>query len=193
MPMLPSAGFFYTQDAVSSASLALHDPEDFINAYAYALSEMYVVPLAAQLEARPALLAQLRASRVISKLPVAALWLLVVTNAFYGLFAIALATLAILACGVTPVVPQVQTRLSVAGLAAQLFEPESSARAVGAESSLFKEKEAGVTDFKRIGVKRTDTNGSMFVVNTNEGKQDPHFDADVKVSAKALEVSTLED
>lgn len=119
------------------------------------------------MSARPAVLAQTRTSKVITKVPVAALWLLVLANAIYALLGIALATMALVYTN--PSVHQVYTRLSITGIVAQLFEREYAERAVESEESLFRENVEKDAEVKRVGVRRTDTGGSAFAVSEKAG------------------------
>ncbi|KAF2726617.1 hypothetical protein EJ04DRAFT_571109 [Polyplosphaeria fusca] len=153
--------------ALARASSSAESPQQFIDRLAYGISQSFIVPIATQLSPRPALLAQRRISKVMTKIPTVAICLLVLANGLYALLGMGLAVLALIRT--SPAVHQVQTRLSVTGLVAQLFEPERSRCAVGSESDLFSGSSgAGIAAVKRVGVKRTDTDGSVFVVNDSK-------------------------
>lgn len=129
------------------------------------MSSAYSFPLASQLTSRTSLLAQIRTSKVVTRLPVAALWTLVVANLSFALLGLGLAIWALKVT--TPVVHQVQMRLGIAGLAAALFDRENFEQSARADDGLFAEKSGmgkGEVDVKRIGFRRTSTGGSTFTV-----------------------------
>ena len=68
----------------------------------------------------PAELAQRRVTKIITELPALAFWLLVAANHLFALLGLALAILA--AQATSPEVQELHTRLTTAGLAAQLFD-----------------------------------------------------------------------
>lgn len=140
-------------------------PSAFIRAFEIAMSKAYSFPLASQLSSRTSILAQLRTSKVVTRLPVAALWTLVIANTGFALLGLGLAVWAVRKT--TPAVHQVQLRLGVAGLASALFDRERFEQSAHADDGLFTEKNAkgvGDIDVKRIGFKRTNTGGSAFAV-----------------------------
>ncbi|KAJ4295177.1 hypothetical protein N0V90_007187 [Kalmusia sp. IMI 367209] len=149
--------------ALQYASASASSIDAFIDSYAAGLSNVRSYSLATQMSPRPALLTQTRVSKVITKVPVAALWLLVVANALYALLGVGLAALAL--TYTSPSVHQVYTRLSITGIVAQLFEEEYAERAVESEEKLFRENVEIDAEIKRVGVKRTDTGGSAFAVS----------------------------
>lgn len=154
--------------ALQLASASASSVGDFVGAYAAGLTKIYSYSMATQLSPRPALLAQTRVSKVITKVPVVALWLLVVANGLYALTAICLAVLAFMYT--SPSVHQVYTRLSITGLVAQLFEREYAERAVDSEEALFRENVERGAEIKRVGVVRTNTGGSTFAVSEKSRK-----------------------
>lgn len=140
-------------------------PSAFIRAFELGMSKAYSFPLASQLSSRASLLAQLRTSKVVTRLPVAALWTLVIANVGFALLGLGLAIWAMRRA--TPEVHQVQLRLGVAGLASALFDHEKFEESAHAGDGLFTEKSSkgsGDMDVKRIGFKRTGTGGSAFAV-----------------------------
>jgi len=138
-------------------------PSSFIRSFSLGMSKAYSYPLASQTSGRPSLLAQVRTSKVVTRLPVAALWFLVVANVGYAALGVSLATWAVLKA--TPAVHQVQIRLGISGLVAALFDGERFKGKADADGELFEEKnkDVGVAT-KRVGIMRTDTGGSLFAV-----------------------------
>ena len=129
------------------------------------MSKAYSFPLASQLISRASVLGQLRTSKVVTQLPVAALWTLVMANVAFTLLGLGLAIWAWRKA--TPTVHQVQLRLGVAGLASALFDREKFEQSARADDGLFSEKIAKDlrnNEVKRIGFKRTETGGSTFAV-----------------------------
>lgn len=125
------------------------------------MSKAYSYPLASQLSDRPSLLAQTRTTKVVTKIPVAAVWFSVAANLLYAMLGFGLAFFALIRA--TPQVHQVQVRLGVAGLAAALFDWRQFERSADDDDGLFEEnnKEAS-SNIKKIGVRRTNTGGSSF-------------------------------
>lgn len=150
--------------ALQYASSSASSMQAFIDSYALSLAKVRSYSLATQMSPRPALLTQTRNSKVITKVPVAALWLLVIANALYALFSLGLAVMALVYT--TPSVHQVYTRMSITGIVAQLFEREYAERAVDSEEMLFRENVDKEAEIKRVGVRRTDTGGSAFAISS---------------------------
>ncbi|KAJ4288110.1 hypothetical protein N0V90_012127 [Kalmusia sp. IMI 367209] len=167
MSSMPGTRFIGTLANVfqdeSTGPEARSSPSAFIRSFEIGMSKSYSYPLASQLNSRASLLAQFRTSKVVTKLPIAALWTLVVANVGYAVLGLALAIWAMKRAN--PDVHQVQMRLGVAGLAAALFDREKFEQSAHADDSLFTEKsKEGEIDVKRIGFKRTNTGGSTFAV-----------------------------
>ena len=136
--------------------------EAFVEKVSRSASEVFAKLLATQLSSRPALLVQERTSRLVTKLQTAALWFLVTTNLLYVVFSISLAVLALVAT--SDGVHQVHTRLSIAGLVAELFEKPYSRRAVSSDSDLFENSDSNSEAMKCVEVAMTDEGVSEFVL-----------------------------
>jgi hypothetical protein len=135
--------------------------EELVNSYAQAVSHIFLAPMSGQSNPRTSLAVQSRNSQIISKVPKAAVWLLIVANLFFILFAIALTILALVFS--SPDVHQVYIRLRVAGLMAQLFEGEHAQKQLKDSYNLFREHANGEGDEKvvnRVIVKRSAAGGS---------------------------------
>lgn len=167
MAGIASMSIFPIDFFASHASLAItaastqSTPDGYVASLSRSISQLYTYSLAAQTVPSPALLVQTRSSRVVSELPMSALWVLVVANSLYALIAIVLATLALMSA--SDAVHQVKTRLGTAGLAAALFAGAHSQNAADSDKSLFGEtiiREHTLP--KRVGLMRTDTGGSSF-------------------------------
>jgi hypothetical protein len=139
-------------------------PSAFIRSFSLGMSKAYSYPLASQMSGRPSLLAQVRTSKVVTRLPVAALWFLVVANVGYAALGVYLAAWAMLKA--TPAVHQVQIRLGIPGLVAALFNKDRFETKVDADGELFEEKfiDVGLAT-KKVGIMRTGTGGSSFTVH----------------------------
>ncbi|KAF1995676.1 hypothetical protein P154DRAFT_623765 [Amniculicola lignicola CBS 123094] len=156
-------------NACKEANTAMESVDAFINRYELAMSKVYSMPLAVQTTSRPAELVQHRVTRVVTKLPYAALWLLVLANLLFAGLALILGILALLCASED--VHQVHTRLSIAGLAAALFEKGHSENHVREDTDLFSENlsnPTSPTSIKKVGVRRTDTGGSAWTLNGDE-------------------------
>jgi hypothetical protein len=146
---------YLTQSRID-ASKNLSTPQEFVTNYELAMSKVYASWLSIHTVPAPAHLVQKRITKVITKLPVAALWLLIIANLLYALFAIILTILALRAS--SPEVHQVYTRLTTTGVAAQLFDWKHSRGPVERDFDLFSGEVR-----KRVGVKVTETGGAEFV------------------------------
>jgi hypothetical protein len=147
---------------VSEANYMATNMDEFLQSYTRGLARSYLAPLGAQSSPRPALLVQSRNSRIVSQVPKAALWLLVTANLLYIILAISLTVLALQVTSMD--VEQLQTRLNVTGLAAQLFEGAYAGRQVRDEKELFEASARVDGGVKRVGVQRTLTGGTTFEV-----------------------------
>jgi hypothetical protein len=147
---------------VSEVNYLATNMDEFMQFYTRGMSRAYLSPLGAQSSPRPALLVQSRNSRIVSQVPKAALWLLVTANLLYIILAISLTVLALLVTSMD--VEQLQTRLNVTGLAAQLFEGAYAGRQVRDEKELFEASARVDGGVKRVGVQRTRTGGTTFEV-----------------------------
>lgn len=151
--------------ALTQANSNITTPEVFIKEYEYTMSKQMGIPLIVHTEPAPAVLTQRRKAAVITRLPNVALWLLVVANLLFALLGCILASLALRAT--SPEVYQVHVRLSVAGLAAQLFDPKHARREGKNDAELFQEKsrDEKIGCDKRVGIRRTVHGGAEYVAH----------------------------
>lgn len=112
-----------------------HTPAQFTKNYELEISKALISNLIAHSIAVPVDLVQLRRNEVNTRLPASALWLLVTANVLFVLLAIVIAVCAVKSASFE--VQQAQLRLSSAGLAAQLFSPETAQRAATNDFDLF--------------------------------------------------------
>jgi hypothetical protein len=143
--------------------------EAFVSGYERAISKAFTIPLVHHTVPASAELVQHRVTKIISRLPVAALWLLLLANLSFALLALVLTILAFRAA--SPEVHQVHTRLTAAGLAAQLLDWQCSRKPVTDEKDLFREfgehTESGNGDAVKplVRVKTTLSGGAEFVAD----------------------------
>jgi hypothetical protein len=149
----------YLAEAQIYASKNLSTTQRFVTNYELAMSKAYASWLSMHTVSAPAHLVQKRITKVITKLPAAALWLLITINLLYVLYTIALTILALRAS--SPEVYQIYMRLTTAGVAAQLFDWKHSCGPAKCEFELFREHDGEVR--KRVGFKLTDNGGAEFV------------------------------
>jgi hypothetical protein len=147
----------------STGPFSRSSPENFIRSFELGMSKAYSYPLASQMSARPSLLAQVRMSKVVTRLPVAALWILVAANLGYALLGLGIAVYALRR--VREDVGQAQIRLCVTGLVAALFDREHFEKAVSSEEELFEEKTKGNEGYvKKIALTKTKEEGFWFAL-----------------------------
>lgn len=133
----------------STGPLSRSSPDNFIRSIELGMSKAYSYPLASQLSGRPSLLTQTRSSKVVTRLPITALWSLVAASLLYVLIGLVIGLCAI--SELTYEVSQVKMRLSVVGLVATLFAREQSEEVVANEKVIFDNND-DVDTVKRVAV-----------------------------------------
>lgn len=157
---------FYTP-ASDEANIIPKTVKEIIDTYSRAVSRLSLIPLASQTTPQPALLVQSRGSKVVSKVPKAAVWTLVVANMLFALLALGLTLFALTTW--SPDIHQLYTRLSITGLIAQLFEGSYAHRHVKDDEELFREHAGVKEEAKRVGIEKTASGGVVFrLVQTRE-------------------------
>jgi len=101
---------------------------------------------------------QSRSSKIVTRVQKGAVWTLVCANLLYALLAIGLTTFALLSSSIT--VHQVCTRMTVAGLVAQLFEGQFAWRMVSGSNELFEENSNHGSKPKRVMTVRLPDGGT---------------------------------
>jgi hypothetical protein len=116
----------------------------------------------------------LRVNDVITRLPAVALWLLLSGNALFALLAVVITVCALKSASVD--VHQVHLRLSSAGLAAQLFSPESAEQTAKEDSDLFHQRdlegdseETLLEGTARVQIHGSTLGGAKFVTISTNG------------------------
>jgi hypothetical protein len=124
-------------------------------------SQKLIAPFAGASINQPATHAQTRALRVVTKVPKVAVWILIAANMLFTLLAFVTAVVALKSTSTD--VHQVHTRLSISGLAAQLFEQKQAQHKVIRPAQLF-EKHAEETPGRSqtVRIQRTENGGTMF-------------------------------
>jgi hypothetical protein len=130
------------------------------------MSTLFATPLVVHTIPIDSLLVQTRARKIITIVPVAAVWSLVFANLFF----------AALGIGVTIVawrtadqdIHQVRARLGVPGLAAALFERNSENRIVKSDRELFHENDEDGISLVLVGVQQTVTGGTAWALCDNQ-------------------------
>jgi hypothetical protein len=162
VPLLGQAGLWF-EEVRGQASVLATTSKEFVDIFSRGSSRALLFPFAGQVEARPALLVQSRSSKIVSKVPKAAVWLLVVSNLLFLLLAIGLTIFALVVSSKDPNVHQVHTRLGVSGLASQLFEEGYGQRKVKDSVELFEEHTQDDEKlYKKVRVEITAEGGAQF-------------------------------
>jgi len=131
--------------------------------YSRAASRQFLLPLAAQTTPRPAIIAQSRNSRVVTKVRSSAIWILVAANLLFVGLGITLCITALVTLSNNEHVLQVQARLGITGLTAQLLEGIFAQRKVKDDKQLFEcHKEGNGKMKKLVSVERTAEGGIIF-------------------------------
>jgi hypothetical protein len=140
--------------------------DSWISDYELAMSTLFTEPLAAFTLPADSILVQTRAKKILTRVPVAAVWLLVLANLFFAALGIGLAIMAWMAADQD--VHQVKTRLGVPGLAAALFEKNSENRIVKSDRELFQENDKDGLPLVLVGVQHTVTGGMAWSLRDNQ-------------------------
>ncbi|KAF2658707.1 hypothetical protein K491DRAFT_776247 [Lophiostoma macrostomum CBS 122681] len=154
----------FTNNVIGGVNALAQSGDEFTKYYMREMARGYSVALATQLSARPALSVQARSSKIVSKVPKAALWLLITANLVFAIVAVGLSALAISVASSD--VHQLRMRMNVAGLTSHLFEGEHAEKKVRDEEDLFEEHGGDRDEVRRVGVSRTATGGVRFDVFT---------------------------
>ncbi|KAL4804693.1 hypothetical protein BDV18DRAFT_161786 [Aspergillus unguis] len=129
-------GNYAMQEAISRAALS-DTAQEFADSVAFAFSQTYLALGAETLERRPTHAVQDRRVSLVARVPTAPLITLVVVNMLYVLCGFVFAAVALLvSAGSAGGVPDIQLRLTVAGLVADRFEEQ---REINSAEELFEE------------------------------------------------------
>ncbi|KAI4613440.1 uncharacterized protein J4E87_009907 [Alternaria ethzedia] len=109
---------------------------------------------------------QTRARKIMTSVPVAAVWLLVLANLFFAALGTGIAIMAWMVADQD--VHQVRTRLGVPGLAAALFERNSENRIVKSDKELYQENDKDGLSLVLVGVQHTVTGGMAWSLRDNQ-------------------------
>jgi hypothetical protein len=176
MPLVESLGFARNlhDSAIRRASQAL-SLQAWFEAYELGMSKAFTAPLAVHAVPHDSIRAQKRIGKVITKVPAASLWLLVLANmAFTGL-AVVIAIIAMRAAQDADV-HQVHVRLGTPGLVAALFERQSQEKVVKDDSELFQENDFDRKAPVEVGVQKTSQGGIAWVVRERRTHSTQYFD-----------------
>lgn len=113
--------------------------QQYAGNYATRVSQIAMAYLAGQTELRNATMALRKETKLVATVPRNALYTLVAANLLFAAVGLVLTALAVVSC--TRDVKEVQTRLSVPGLVAELFEKPYCNKQVKCEKDLFRESE----------------------------------------------------
>jgi hypothetical protein len=142
MPLVETFGFSRNlHDGAMNRASRVSSVQEWVSTYELEISKSFTVPLAVHTVPEKSIRAQTRVSKVVARVPVAALWLLVLANLAFVVLAIIIAGMALKTAGGDA--QQVCLRLSVSGLVAALFEADAGNKVVDGESELFEENERG--------------------------------------------------
>jgi len=130
------------------------------------MSTSFALPLLVHTVPADSILVQTRARKIMTRAPVAAVWLLVLANLFFAALGIGLAVMAWIAADQD--VHQVRTRLGVPGLAAALFERNSENRIVKSDKELYQENDKDGLPLVLVGVQHTVTGGMAWSLRDNQ-------------------------
>ncbi|CAN9148990.1 unnamed protein product [Alternaria alternata] len=143
--------------------------DTWMSAYEIAMSTLFATPLAVHTVPTNSLLVQNRVRKIMTKVPVTAVWLLVLANMAFAILGMGLTLMAWRTSDENT--HQIRVRLGVPGLVAALFEKESEDRVVETDRALFKENNDDDMPPTLVGVQRTATGGMAWVLRSSEISQ----------------------
>ncbi|CAN9425534.1 unnamed protein product [Alternaria alternata] len=143
--------------------------DTWISAYEIAMSTLFATPLAVHTVPTNSLLVQSRVRKIMTKVPVTAVWLLVLANMAFAILGMGLTLMAWRTSDENT--HQIRVRLGVPGLVAALFEKESEDRVVETDRALLKENNDDDMPPTLVGVQRTATGGMAWVLRNSEISQ----------------------
>ncbi|KAF2005420.1 hypothetical protein P154DRAFT_616245 [Amniculicola lignicola CBS 123094] len=172
MISMPAASLFstmphYFDTAVDDANRIRTSTSAMVTEFSKSMSHLFAATLSGQLSARPSPYVQKKVSILVSQMPKAALWTLVVSNLLFAGIGVVLAGIAWRVSGEE--VQQIQMRLGIPGLTADVFEKRNNGLQVKSERGLFQENDVVEPVVRRVGVRRTDTGGTVFGSSDGEG------------------------
>ena len=168
MPHVETVGFASTlHDTAMQRASQARSLQSWLATYELSVSKAFTTPLAVHTVPDMSLRAQKRISKVVAKVPAASLWLLVLANMSFAVFAIAVASIALKAAN-TGDVHQVYARLGIPGLVAALFEKNAGERVVEDDSELFQENDDGGKSLVEVGVQRIAPGGVAWAVRERQ-------------------------
>ncbi|KAH9869875.1 hypothetical protein J1614_006795 [Plenodomus biglobosus] len=147
---------------------------EFKTIYEIESSRLTIMPLAPHTLAETSPVSQRRASRIITRIPAAALWLLVLANMTFALLAICVGIMAWRAS--SDEIHQIQTRLGIPGLAAALFDHTASTKNVSSSRQLFRENTHGPTPDVAVGTQSTPSAGMTWTLRSTGTTSRHHRD-----------------
>jgi hypothetical protein len=164
MPLVETFG--YTRNlhdrAMNRASQA-SSVQSWLSIYELEISKSFTVPLAVHTVPENSIFVTKRVSKVVARVPVASLWLLVLSNLAFVVLAVVVTGIALKAANAD--VNQVHVRLGVSGLVAALFEPDAEQKRVDEDSELFQENEEGAVPRTAVTVEKTATGGVAWITS----------------------------
>lgn len=125
--------------------------------FANRVSQVSAAQLAGQVSPRVTLKEQIRSQPIVTRVPKTPFWIHIGVNLLYAMVGLTLTVLAILAVRNNLEVQQIQTRLSLPGLIAELFEKPHCERAAMSSKELFRESEEAARS--RISLTKTAARG----------------------------------
>ncbi|KAH6633296.1 hypothetical protein C7974DRAFT_169050 [Boeremia exigua] len=164
MPLVETFGFSQNlHDSAMYRASQASSVQSWLSIYELEMSKSFTVPLVVHTVPDSGIRAQKRISKVIARVPVASLWLLVLSNLAFAVLAVIVAVIALKAANGD--VNQVHLRLGVSGLVAALFEPDAARRMADGESELFQENEEGAVVRTAITIEKTAAGGVAWITH----------------------------
>ena len=164
MPLVETLGFARNlHDSAMRRASQARSLQAWFETYELGMSKVFTAPLAVHTVPYDSIRAQIRTSKVVTKVPAASLWLLVQANMAFAGLAMAVAVAALRAARDSDV-HQVHVRLGIPGLVAALFERHAEQRVVKEDSGLFQENDVSGKAPVEVGVQKTTQGGIAWAV-----------------------------
>ena len=143
-----------------SVAILSHSNTMWPTQMALAYSKVAMAYFAGTVVGRPAIQAQVRTTAIVSRIPAAPLWCLVIANMLFVVIGSILTVFAVMTLGNES--KDVQVHLSIAGLVADRFEGSHARRDVKKKEDLFEEKSSH--DSVRVGIVKAEEGGYTYSV-----------------------------
>ncbi|KAH7086978.1 hypothetical protein FB567DRAFT_549402 [Paraphoma chrysanthemicola] len=189
MPLVETFGFTRNlHDGAMYRASQASSVQSWLSTFELEVSKSFTVPLAVHTVPENSIHAQKRISKVIARVPVASLWLLVLSNLAFAVLAVIIAGIAFKAANDD--VNQVYLRPGVSSLVAALFEPDAAFKMVDDESKLFQENMEEAVAQTAVSIEKTAAGGVAWITRRTNSQAAPSESAQQSIVSRHSDTDT---